>query len=300
MKNKKLMPYEFKDGKIIRRKEESAPLTHSRMFIDSLIKEEDEADNAEALENAKANFDRRRARDITARVSTVFIITALVLFLLITFGFKLKNVNVSGIMVYSADEITEWVKENASENVLFMGTSELEDKLSMAFPKLKNITLEKDFPNSLTLTAEDDSPAYCITLDSEHYILSETLRVISRTSDETLTEGLISIDVKDIKKAVTGEKIEFFYDYQYDYIKNLLTDITCHDMSDGIISVNADNKFDITINYDGRFTVKIGAGENVKTKLTLAKAYIDGLPDGEKGIIDSTSTEKGSYISLMK
>jgi hypothetical protein len=77
MNKKKLGPYEFKDGKIIRRKEESAPLTHSRMFIDSLIKEEDEADNAEALENAKANFDRRRARDITARVSTVFIITSI-------------------------------------------------------------------------------------------------------------------------------------------------------------------------------------------------------------------------------
>ena len=45
----------------------------------------------------------------------------------------------------------------------------------------------------------------------------------------------------------------------------------------------------ITINYDGRFTVKIGAGENVKTKLTLAKAYIDGLPDGEKGIIEDKS-----------
>ncbi len=301
MNKKKLGPYEFADGKIIKRKEQpEQPLTPSRMFIESLIKEEDEADNAEALENAKTNFDRRRTREITARVSIVFIITALMLFLLITFGFKLKNVNVSGMTVYSSDEITEWMDKNAPDNVLFAGTSELQDKLATAFPKLKNITVEKDFPNTLNVTAEDDSPTYYITLDGEHYILSEELKVISRTDDAALTEGLLSVAVSDVKKAVTGEKIEFFHDYQYNYIKELLSDIVAHDMSDGIISVDADDKFDIEINYDGRFTVMIGDGVNVKTKLTLAKAYIDSLPDGEKGIIDSTSTEKGSYISLMK
>ncbi len=300
MDKKKHGPYEFKDGRIIKRTEESEPLTPSRMFIEGLVKEEDEADNAEALENAKTNFDRRRAREITARVSIVFIITAFMLFLLITFGFQLKNVNVSGMTVYSPDEIAEWVNENAADNVLLMGTSDLEDKLSAAFPKLKNVSVEKDFPNAVTVTAEDDSPVYYITLDGEHYILSEDLKVISRTTDVSLTKELLAVEIKDIKKAVTGDILEFYYDYQYDYIKDLLTDIITHDISHGVISVDADDKFDIKINYDGRFTVMIGVGENVKTKLTLAKAYIDSLPDGEKGIIDSTSTEKGSYISLMK
>ena len=300
MNKKKHGPYEFKNGRIIRRTEESEPLTPSRMFIESLVKEEDEADNAEALENAKTNFDRRRAREITARVSIVFIIIAFMLFLLITFGFQLKNVNVSGMTAYSPDEISEWVNENASDNVLFMGMSDIEDKLSIAFPKLKNISVEKDFPNTVTITAEDDSPVYYVTLDGEHYTLSEELKVISRTEDIMLTKGLLAVEIKDIKKALTGEILEFYHDYQYDYIKELLDDIITHDISDGVISVDADNKFDIKVNYDGRFTVKIGVGENVKTKLTLAKAYIDSLPDGEKGIIDSTSTEKGSYISLMK
>ena len=299
-KEKKHGPYEFSNGRIIRRTEEQKPLTPSRALLESLIKEEDEADNAEALENAKINFDRRRIREITAKVSIVFIIVTVMMFILLSFGFKLKRVNVDGMTVYSSDEISEWVNENCSDNVLFMSSSELKDKLSNAFPRLKNIVVEKDLPNTLCITAEDDAPSYYITLDGEHYVLSEELKVITRTNDSGATSGLLSVAVTDIKKAVTGQKIEFYYDYQYDYIKDLLTDISKHDMSGGIISVDADDKFDITVNYDGRFTVKIGAGENVKTKLTLAKAYIDSLPEGETGIIDSTSTDKGSYISLMK
>lgn len=299
-KEKKHGLYEFSNGKIIKRREEPEPLTTSRRFFESLVEEEDEADNAEALENAKTNFDKRKVRDTTARAVIVCVMISVFLASFLAFGFRLKNVNVSGMTVYSPDEISDWVNENASSNVLFMGTSELADKLRAVFPELKNISVEKALPNTINVTAEDDVPAYYITLDKEHYILSDELKVMARTNDESLTTGLLFLDTEGIKKAVTGEKIQFHYDYQYGYIKELLYDITTHDMASGVISVDADNKFDISVNYDDRFTIKIGAGENVKTKLTLAQAYIESLPEGEKGIIDSTSTEKGSYISLMK
>ncbi len=299
-KEKKHGPYEFLNGKIIKRKEEPTPITPGRRFFESLVEEEDEADNAEALENAKTNFDKRKARDTTARIAIVCAMITVFFASFLTFGFRLKNVDVSGMTVYSPDEIAKWISENASSNVLFMGTSELADKLCIAFPELKNISVEKNLPNKVSVTAEDDVPSYYITLDKEHYLLSEELKVMTRTSDESCTEGLLFINTEDIRKAVTGEKIEFYYDYQYGYIKGVLDDISTHDIASGVISVDADNKFDISVNYEDRFTIKIGAGENVKTKLTLAKAYIESLPEGEKGVIDSTSTEKGSYISLMK
>ncbi len=299
-KEKKRGPYEFSDGKIIRRKEESAPLTSSRRFFESLVEEEDEADNVQALENAKTNFDKRKIRDTTARIAIVCAMISVFLASFLAFGFRLKNVDVSGMTVYSPDEIAEWINENAPQNVLFASTSDITDKLCAAFPELRNISVKKTLPNTVSVTAQDDVPTYYITLDKEHYLLSDELKVMARTSDESRTSGLLFINTEDIKKAVTGEKIQFYYDYQYGYIKELLDDISAHDMASGVISVDADNKFDISVNYDDRFTIKIGAGENVKTKLTLAQAYIESLPDGEKGIIDSTSTEKGSYISLMK
>ena len=299
-KEKKIGPYEFSDGKIIRRKEEAAPVTPGRRFLESLVDEEDEADNAQALENAKTNFDKRKIRDTTVRIAIVGAMLTVLFASFLTFGFKLKNIDVSGMTVYSAEEIENWINENASENVLFASSSALADELRVQFPKLRNITVKKDLPNTISITAEDDVPAYYIMLDEEYYILSDELKVMLRTDDGDSASGLLLLDTDGIKKAVTGEKLQFRYDYQYDYIKELLDDITTHEMSYGVVSVDADNKFDISVNYDDRFTIKIGAGENVKTKLTLAQAYIESLPEGETGIIDSTSTEKGSYISLMK
>lgn len=292
--------YEFVNGKIVRKKDAPTPRTNGQRFFESLLDDEDEGDNVEALENAKTNFDKQKIRDATVRVAIVFAIVAVVLMVFLTFGFKFKNVSVSGISVYPSDKIIEWVNENAPKNVLFASTSEFADRLSAAFPEIRNVVIKKDLPNGFAITAQDDVPSYYLTLDGEYYLLSDELKVMSRTDDIENVSHLLSVEVSDVKKAVMGSEIEFYYDYQFDYIKELLADITAHDVSADVVGVNADNKFDITVNYDDRFMIKIGVGENVKTKLTLAKAYIDSLPEGEKGIIDSSSTEKGSYISLMK
>lgn len=290
--------FEFSDGKIVRKKDTEQPREIKQSFFESLVDEEDE-DNVSAFENAKSNFETRKTRERIKRISLVAFLSLIVITCFVFFGFSLRTVNVSG----SSDQLNESIKKTAEsvsgKNVLFLDTTELENAILGEYPGLKSVSVKKKLPSGIDVTVTDDIPLYHISFDGEYYLLSEDLRITERTTDPERTQELVELTVSDVKKALTGEVIEFYYDYQYDYIRNILKEISEHEIGEKIISVDAEDKFGISCNYEGRFTVKLGVGENIPTKLTLAMAYIDSLPENEMGIIDSSSTEKGSYISTL-
>lgn len=292
---KKNFKYEFSDGKIIRKEAEEKEKT-----LFDLVEEEDPADNTEAFENAKENFDSRKSRERLKRILTVSILSLFLVVSALIFCFPLKNITVNWDAEYDVDAVQELVKDSAGQNALFVNGQAVKEALQSKYPQISGVEIEKKLPFGIEVEVVAENPEYYITLDGEYYLLSSELRVLSRSANESDTAGLLTLDVTEVKSAIAGEYLEFYADFQYDYVKKLLCDISSHTLYANIKSVDITNKFDIKLNYDERITVILGVGENVHTKLTLAQAYIDSLPSDDKGIIDSSSTDKGSYISLMK
>ncbi len=295
MKRNKL--YEFSDGKIIKKAEEE---NEKDELLADFFEEEDPSDNTEALENAKENFDTRQSRERFKRILTASIVSSLLVVSALMFCFPLRNVTVVWENGQNNLDISDTVKDSVGGNVLFANKQNVKDALQKKYPQIYDIKLEKKLPFGIEVTVFEESAKYFITLDGDHYILSEDLRVLSRVNDIESTEGLLPVSASGIKCAIAGQYVEFHAEYQYDYVKELLNDISKHQLYGNVRSVDLTDKFDIKLDYDNRFTVILGVGENVHTKLTLAQAYIDSLPSDEKGIIDSSSTDKGTYVSLMK
>lgn len=299
MKKNKGIGFEFSDGKIVRKKETEQPSSEIKPgFFESLVEEED-ADNVSAFENAKSNFESRKMRERIKRVSFVSFFALIVVVSFIAFGFSLRDVSVSGSNVYSNEDIKKTAESISGKNVLLLNTDKLKEAILAEYPALKEVSVKKKLPSGISVSVTDEHPFYHISFDGEYYLLSNDLRVMEITSDANRVEGVMEIIMSDIKKARIGAMIEFYGEYQYGYIKDLLEEIRLHEVGASVVSVDASDKFDITLEYGERFTVKLGVGENIQTKLTLAKAYIDSLPENETGIIDSSSTEKGSYISTL-
>ena len=299
MKKNKDTGFEFSDGKIVRKKETGQPSSEIKQgFFESLV-DEDETDNVSAFENAKSNFETRKTRERIKRISFVSFFALIVIAGFIAFGFSLREVSVSGSSIYSNEDIKKTAESISGKNVLLLNTDKLEEAILTEYPALKEVNVEKKLPGGISVAVTDEKPLYHMSFDGEYYLLSSDLRVMRITNDAKSTEGVIGIKMSDVKKARTGDVIEFYNEYQYGYIKDLLNEICSHEVGRDVVAVDASDKFDVTLEYGERFTVKLGVGENIHTKLTLAKAYIDSLPENETGIIDSSSTEKGSYISTL-
>lgn len=294
MKNKSR--YEFVNGRIVRK--EAEEIQKDTPFS-NFFEEDDSYDNTEAFENARANFEQRNSRERIIGVSVAIAILAVFAVSVLAFAFPLKTVQVTGQTQYDTQLIAEYARTLAGNNVVLTNGGDVENALLERFTRLESVRVEKDFPNGITVSVTEDTAAYYIGIDGEYYLLSDELRVMDRTVNDDDIEGLVRIDTDGIRSAVTGEELEFYASYQHDYVRDVLLEMSSHAMYGGVQSVDMMDKFDIRIDYDGRFTVILGIGENVNTKLTLAMAYIQSLPEGERGIIDSSSTEKGSYISLM-
>ncbi len=299
MKKNKGVGFEFSDGRIVRKKETGQPSSEIKQgFFESLAEEEDD-DNVSAFENAKSNFETRKTRERIKRISFVSFIALIVIVCFVIFGFSLRDVSVSGSVVYSNENIKATAENISGKNVLLLNTDKLEEAILAEYPALKEVSVKKKLPGSISVSVTDEQPLYHISFDSEYYLLSSDLRVMEKTNDVMRTDGVMEIQMSDVKKVRVGDVIEFYNEYQYGYMKDLLEQIRIHEVGANVVSVDASDKFDITLEYGERFTVKLGVGENIPTKLTLAKAYIESLPENETGIIDSSSTEKGSYISTL-
>ncbi len=294
---KKERQYEFVDGRIVP-KEDNSSLKESPLA--NFFEEDDATDNTEAFENAKANFEQKKSKE---RITSIIVaVCAVMLFTVgvLAFAFPLKTVSVQGQTQYDTQQIIEYAQQFAGGNVILANKSSIESGLLNRFTRLKSVEIIKDYPNGITVELTEDTAKYYVSIDEEYYLLADDLRIMQRTQDENDTKDLLFLETDGISAALTGSELEFYASYQKEYVKDVLSEISDHAMYDGVVSVDMTDKFNIKLDYDGRFTVILGIGESIGTKMSLAMAYIQSIPENERGIIDSSSTEKGSYISLMK
>lgn len=293
---KKERQYEFVDGRIVP-KEDNSSLKESPLA--NFFEEDDATDNTEAFENAKANFEQKKSKE---RITSMIVAACAVMLFtvgVLAFAFPLKTVSVQGQTQYDAQQITEYAQQLAGGNVVLASKKSIESGLLDRFTRLKSVEVIKNYPSGITVELEEDTAEYYVSIDGEYYLLTDDLRIMHRTQNKNETSDLLLLETDGISAAITGKELEFYASYQKEYVKDVLSEITDHAMCDGVISVDMKDKFNIKLDYDGRFTVILGIGESISTKMSLAMAYIQSIPENERGIIDSSSTEKGSYVSLM-
>lgn len=276
--------FEFKDGKIIRSgngEEKSGPVISS------------DTESRRMLESFRESRARKTAIRRTAAVCMIIAVVIILAAVFVFIFFRINDVTISGSQKYSEQELYTALKLSKTSNFFFTKTSTLEERLRKAYPLLDEISIKKQLPDKLIITVTDGKGEYYIKMGGEYYSVTQSLKIIEITEEKPdISVELLSCD---ISKAVLGEKIEFRTETHYNYLCGLLTDIKEHDIKDHITRIDMSEKFDVSLKYDDRFIINIGAAEQTKTKLTLSQNIISTLSAEEKGIIDATSTEKCSY-----
>ncbi|MBQ7700146.1 MAG: FtsQ-type POTRA domain-containing protein [Clostridia bacterium] len=276
--------FEFKDGKIIRRDngEEKNVQTVSS-----------DTESRRMLESFRESRARKTAIRRTAAVCMILAAVIILAAVFVFIFFRINDVTVTGSQKYTEQELYSALKLSKTSNLFLTKTSALEDRLRKAYPSLDEISIKKQLPDKLIITVTDGVGEYYIKMGGQYYSVTSSLKIIEITDEKPdIKVELLSCD---ISKAVLGEKIEFRTETHYNYLCKLLTDVKEHSISPHINRIDMSEKFDVSLKYDDRFIINIGAAEQTKTKLTLSESIISTLSAEETGIIDATSTEKCSY-----
>ncbi len=216
--------------------------------------------------------------------------------------FDLKDIRVNGIMNHSEEEIILASEIEMGKKLYAIRSDEAEKKILEAYPEISEVSIKKVLPAEIVIELTYETPEYYICITGQYFTLSESLRVIERFSDKKSLEamGLIYLELPDIKRAATGEKIKFFGD-DMEYIMDVLESFSLSCFAGEIDRVYISGKFDITLAKSGEFMIKLGDYKDQSLKLTMAEKIMEaGSYRGQSGVVIDVSDVAESSVMVSK
>ena len=247
--------------------------------------------------------DGRRKSFLTALILvSLALLIAAVFVGFFTSYFDLKDIKVNGIMKHSEEMIIEKSGIEYGKKLYSIKSDEAERRILKAYPEISEVSIKKVLPAEIVISLTYETPEYYICVTGEYFTLSESLRVIERCSEKKSLEamGLVYLELPDIKRAVAGERLEFFGDDK-EYIGDILSNLAESGFAGEIDRVYIDSKFDITLAKSDEFKIELGDFKDQTLKLLMAEKIMEaGSYRGQSGVVIDVSNTSESSAMVSK
>ncbi len=210
--------------------------------------------------------------------------------------FSIKNISIQGDSSYSDSEIIAAGKLSVGNDMLFLNSKDVENKIYMSLPNVDEVKVSKKFPNKLVISLESAMPTYYVKAENEYLVISAKNKLLMRSSDPPAgVVGIVGLEA-DIKK--TG-KVE----YKNAELEHLVEEILNLFKDKGIENINEVDVSDlqnITLLYENRIRINIGNSDDMDYKILTIKQILDSkISKTEKGVLNlrDLKTENRTYFT---
>ena len=205
-------------------------------------------------------------------------------------NFKVVENGAKGI--YSQNQVFEGLGLEKGITLSAVDIKAAESRAVYSLP-YADVKLKKSYPSSIVATLNYRTPMFYVNVDNNLYVLSENLVVLDKTDDIEMIEAksLVFLRFSAVSKCVEGEKLELEAEME-EIFTLLVEELKNADMLTRISEINMENKYDISLMHDTRYSVKIGDRTNLEKKILLMKTVIDDkISVGETGSVDVTDED---------
>lgn len=250
-----------------------------------------------AEQTSAAEFNRFHSqndrRNIFLKITVWAIAVLLIVAIAFVFGkmlFSLETIVVDGTGHYSYTQILKTAGLKKGDLIFFVSEKKLNKKLVGEYAYVRSVKLEKQYPNTITLTIEEEVPEYYIELQKEYFLLSAEMRVLGRYHDEEklleFAPDVQFIKVPTISRAVVADWLTFASDTYSRHTDEALSLLAESRLYDGISHVDFSNRFDLTVVYENRMEIHLGSFKDFAYKLDLALGMIHAYGEDDRGKLE--------------
>ncbi|MGN1316711.1 MAG: cell division protein FtsQ/DivIB [Acutalibacteraceae bacterium] len=187
--------------------------------------------------------------------------------------FKINTISVTGDNVYSEKMVIEKSGIELGTNLFGVNSQKLSEKLSSELPYIKNVTVEKELPETLVINIEATREVAAIVNNGAFVLIDETGKVLDRDAS-VLRENVAVINNVKLKEFNEGRQIVLTDEKKNDALITLLGAIKNAGL-ELLTEIDLKNVNDIKIKYDDRIVFELGSLTNVETKLARGKAALE-------------------------
>lgn len=273
---------------------------------------------------------RRRRRIVKAIVISPIIIIILVLLFLI-FGsifFRVEDFSMSGSGKYESDEIIAASGIEEGDSLMWISVKKSEKSILKKLPYIESVTIKRRFPHTVTVEYKQVETIYGVCV-GDKWVLTDpsfkVLEILEAKPEETAMlikmpaasvcepgsvlvfeeenaneaagdESTAAQTEKDDKKSESGE--DSGYVLPIDRFNQIMTEVNSTSLKGKVTEVDVSDEGALSIVYDGRIRIKLGAAVQLADKLKLAAGALqneDKIDPTEKGTLDVSIADEAYF-----
>ena len=244
-----------------------------------------------------AEYDRFQAenakRSVILKIAIWLLIVLFMLAVALFFGsrlFAVQNIIVDGLDHYTYSQILEAADLSKGKVLLFISEDKLSQILSEKFAYIKSVKLEKQYPDTITITLEEETPQFYIEIQGEYFLLTKSLKVLERYHNEAklleIAPNAQFIRVPTVARAVVCHPLEFASDSKSRHTDEALELLLESRLYPGVTDIDFSNRFDMIIVYDNRLEIHLGSFKEYDAKLDLALGMVHTYSEKATGKLE--------------
>ncbi len=217
------------------------------------------------------------------------------------FVFVIKNVKVEGNVYCTAESIIASSGIVSDEPMYSINKDEIAKNIKKANPYVDTVSVKRDLPSDIRIIVSESTPACYVSIADEHFVISDTLRVLEYTEDigKVCSLSKKRVLLPEISCAILGEKLGFFSVSDTDYISDVIRAVSECKLADRVEVISLKNKFDIYVVCDGLYRIECGSASDISLKLEVAEAIISSgkLEPDVRAAINVSDPNEGTVVA---
>ena len=239
---------------------------------------------------------RRRKRSALFAPISFLIICAALVFGMSVF-FRVSGIEVEGNTIYTPEEVIEASGIEEGDNLFFINRFSAISRIFSKLPYVEKAVINRTLPNKLVIVVSESRAIACVAAEDGTWAIDKGCKLLSKVSGEELrglirVEGLTPIAPEAGQLIAPGEAES----PKVSYLTAILGQIDALELRDQITYIDINGISNPTFDYLGRFTVKLGANENVEYKFQCLLSAVDALSEGDRGTLD-LSIDKRAHLT---
>lgn len=244
------------------------------------------AKSTEKIDAMRSHQEAKQRRHTTFYVILFLVITLLFLTVCFFVFFRVENIKVDGNQIYTDEQIMEYVDFAVGDNLFSFSTSEVESRIRKALPYIGEIHVTRKLPATVQITVSERTKDLALLVGDEIYLLSGDLQVLGRYDNTEIFNNITFLTAGQVSRCVVGEELSFLDARMANDLKELFYYLHAYGIDKKIKSIDLTSRFDITVNYDNRYTVYFADIDDIEIKVKFLIAIVGRLGVNDEGYIN--------------
>lgn len=227
----------------------------------------------------------------------MFVVVLIVLVFCVGLFFRVQTIEVVGAQIYTAEEIIEASGVEQGDNLFFINRFNGASSIFSRLPFVDSAVIERQMPDTVVITVQEATAVACLTWQGQRWMITAAGKLLG-SAEEAETALLIDVTGFEPASPTAGETVRAAEgeELKLSYLKDLLAALEENGLTDQVQSIDLSVQVNPSMEYQGRFTVRLGEDSDLDYKLRMLLATVQQLGEDETAVID-VSDGSTVYVS---